>query len=171
MNAAVIHHIDFGQIADSSASVSEALILEIIAGARTAGNQLQLAYAGRVTPREAWQLFRAGAAQVIDVRTHEERKFVGHVPQTLHVAWQTGTSLNKNPRFVREVESKVRKDSVVLLLCRSGKRSHEAAIALAQAGFADVYNIAEGFEGDLNEKTQRGSLGGWRHWDLPWIQD
>ena len=171
MGAAVIHHVDFGQITDIDASVSEALILKIIAGARAAGHELQLPYAGRVTPAEAWHLFNANAAQLIDVRTNEERKFVGHVPNTLHVAWQTGTSLNRNPRFVKEVEAKVRKDAVVLLLCRSGKRSDAAAIALAEAGFLDVYNISEGFEGDLDDKTRRGTLGGWRYRGLPWIQD
>lgn len=171
MGAAVVHHIDFTAAGEENASLSEALILKIIAAARTAGQALQLPYAGRVSPTEAWQLFSSGAAQIVDVRTNEERKFVGHVPETLHVAWQTGTSLNKNPRFVREVEAKVRKDSVVLLLCRSGKRSHEAAIALAAADFGDVYNIAEGFEGDLNDRRQRGELGGWRHEHLPWIQD
>lgn len=171
MSTAVVHQIDFSRIEVDSSSLPEELILKIIAGARSAGAELGLPYAGRVTPTEAWQLLNSGAAQVIDVRTNEERKFVGHVPNTLHVAWQTGTSLNKNPRFVREVEAKVRKDSVVLLLCRSGKRSNDAAIALASAGFSDVYNIAEGFEGDLNGKTQRGELGGWRYWGLPWIQD
>lgn len=157
--------------AAEDSSVSESLILKIIASARAAGQQLNLPYAGRVTPTEAWQLFSVGAALIVDVRTNEERKFVGHVPATLNVAWRTGTSLNKNPRFVREVEAKVRKDSVVLLLCRSGKRSHEAAIALAAAGFSDAYNIAEGFEGEINDKLQRGELGGWRHWNLPWVQD
>lgn len=170
MNSAAVHHVDFFRAADHT-SISEALILKIIAAARIAGQELQLPYAGRVNPAEAWQLFSSGAAQIVDVRTNEERKFVGHVPETLHVAWQTGTSLNKNPRFVREVEAKARKDSVVLLLCRSGKRSHDAAIALAAAGFVDVYNIAEGFEGDLNDSQQRGALGGWRHWNLPWVQD
>ena len=171
MGAAVIQHVDFRQDAETSAAVSEELILKIIAEARAAGQNLELPYAGRVTPTEAWQLFHAGVAQIIDVRTNEERKFVGHVPGTLHVAWQTGTSLNKNPRFVREVEAKVRKDSVVFLLCRSGKRSDHAAAALASAGFADVYNISEGFEGDLNDRTQRGERGGWRYRGLPWIQD
>lgn len=156
---------------ESAGAIPEALILSIIANARKMGEEHDLSYAGRVSPTEAWQLFSAGAAQIIDVRTNEERKFVGHVPNTLHVAWQTGTALNRNPRFVREVEAKVRKDSVVLLLCRSGKRSHEAGKALAEAGFTDAYNISEGFEGDLNEQTQRGELGGWRHWSLPWIQD
>lgn len=171
MSAAVVHHIDFGHSEVGCSSLSEELILKVIAGARSTGQELGLPYAGRVTPTEAWQLLSSGAAQIIDVRTNEERKFVGHVPNTIHVPWQTGTSLNKNPRFIREVEAKVRKDSVVLLLCRSGKRSNDAAIALAAAGFGDVYNIAEGFEGDLNDKTQRGALGGWRYWSLPWIQD
>lgn len=171
MGAAIVHRIHFNVNSDNPASVPEELILKIIASARSAGQSLSLPYAGRVTPLEAWQLFSSGAAQIIDVRTNEERKFVGHIPGTLHVAWQTGTSLNKNPRFVREVEAKVRKDSLVLLLCRSGKRSDAAAIALASAGFEDVYNISEGFEGDLNQKTQRGTLGGWRSWNLPWIQD
>jgi len=156
---------------ESAGAIPEELVLSIIANARRLGEELDLGYAGRVSPIEAWQLFSSGAAQIVDVRTNEERKFVGHVPETLHVAWQTGTSLNRNPRFVREVEAKVRKDSVVLLLCRSGKRSHEAGKALAEAGFSDVYNISEGFEGDLNEKTQRGELGGWCHWSLPWVQD
>jgi rhodanese-related sulfurtransferase len=171
MGSAVIKHVDFGQLSDVDASVSESLILRIIANARSVGQELNLPYAGRVTPTEAWQLFNSNAAQIVDVRTNEEHRFVGHVPETLHVAWQTGTSLNKNPRFVREVESKVRKDAIVLLLCRSGKRSNSAAIALAEAGFSDVYNISEGFEGDLDSKTQRGALGGWRYWGLPWLQD
>ena len=171
MSAAVVRHIDFAVTGEAEASISEALILKIIASARSAGQTLGLPYAGRVSPVEAWQLFKTGTAHIVDVRTNEERKFVGHVPGTLHVAWQTGTSLNKNPRFVREVEAKVRKDAVVLLLCRSGKRSHDAATSLSVAGFGDVYNIGEGFEGDLNEKSQRGELGGWRHWSLPWIQD
>lgn len=171
MNTAVIRHINFNNNLENASSLSEELIHKFIASARTAGSELGLPYAGRVTPTEAWQLFKSGAAHIVDVRTNEERKFVGLVPETIHVAWQTGTSLNKNPRFVREVEAKVRKDSVVLLLCRSGKRSHDAATALAAAGFSDVYNISEGFEGDLNDKTQRGELGGWRHWGLPWIQD
>ena len=171
MNAAVIHRIDFDSISNEIGSIPEALVQKIIGGARNSGEELGLPYAGRVSPTEAWQLFTSGVAQIVDVRTLEERKYVGHVANTLHVAWQTGTSLNKNPRFVREVEAKVGKDAVVLLLCRSGKRSHDAAIALAAAGFTDVYNIAEGFEGDLNDRQQRGDLGGWRHWSLPWIQE
>ena len=31
----------------------------------------------------AWELFRNGEALLVDVRTVEERKFVGHVPGSL----------------------------------------------------------------------------------------
>lgn len=130
-----------------------------------------LPYAGGMTPAEAWELVSAGEAVLVDVRSGEERKFVGHVPESLFIPWATGTSLTRNPRFVRDLESKTGKDAVVLLLCRSGKRSALAAEAAARAGFRHVFNIREGFEGDLDDQQRRGSFNGWRHAGLPWIQD
>ncbi len=130
-----------------------------------------LGHAGGVTPPLAWELFSGGQAQLVDVRSGEERKFVGHVPGSVHVAWATGTSLTRNPRFVRELEAKFPKDAVLLLLCRSGKRSAAAASAAAKAGFAQVFNVLEGFEGDLDTNQRRGDSGGWRHRGLPWVQD
>ena len=128
-------------------------------------------YAGGVTPVEAWQLFSAEQILLIDVRTAEERKFVGHVPNTVHVAWATGTSMTRNPRFVRELETKFKKDQILLFLCRSGKRSAEAARAATKAGFINAFNVLEGFEGEIDSNGQRGRLGGWRSHSLPWIQD
>jgi rhodanese-related sulfurtransferase len=57
-----------------------------------------------------------------------------------------------------------------VLICRSGKRSAEAATALEQAGFSRVYSVTHGFEGDLNQERQRGKINGWRHDGLPWEQ-
>jgi rhodanese-related sulfurtransferase len=146
-------------------------VLESLVHAREVARAAQLAFAGSVTPVQAWSLVSSGHAVLVDVRTAEERKFVGHVPGSLHVPWATGLSLNRNPRFVREVESRVDKSSVVLLLCRSGKRSALAAQALSTAGYENVFNIREGFEGDLDEQQQRGRVGGWRLHRLPWVQD
>jgi rhodanese-related sulfurtransferase len=116
-----------------------------------------------------------GQAALVDVRSGEERKFVGHVPESLHVAWATGTALTRNPRFVRELEAKLAKDggkdAVVLLLCRSGKRSALAAEAAAKAGFTNVFNVLEGFEGEIDERQHRGGADGWRFHQLPWVQD
>ena len=130
-----------------------------------------LSYAGGVPPKLAFDLFSSGLAQLVDVRTLEERKYVGHVPGSQHVAWASGTNLTRNPRFARELEARVGKDAIVLLLCRSGKRSHLAADVAAKAGFTRVFNVLEGFEGEIDEQQHRGGSDGWRQRGLPWIQD
>jgi rhodanese-related sulfurtransferase len=130
-----------------------------------------LPYAGGVSPATAWQLFSQEHALLVDVRSAEERKFVGHVPRSLHVPWATGTSLTRNPRFVRELEAKTGRETPVLLLCRSGKRSVLAAEAAAKAGLTLVFNVLEGFEGEINAQGHRGTEDGWRFHQLPWVQD
>lgn len=154
----------------SSNKFSEALP-EVLEAAKQQAIAEGLNYAGKVSPDEAWKLFVNGQAHVVDVRAAEERKFVGHVPNTFHVAWQTGPALIKNPRFLRELENKLSKDSVILMLCRSGKRSAAAAETATAVGFKNVFNVREGFEGDLDENQQRGANGGWRQRGLPWVQD
>lgn len=154
-----------------SAVIQVSVLSEILANARATAVLERLPYAGGVSPQAAWELFAANEAVLIDVRSPEERKFVGLVPDSLHVAWATGTALTRNPRFVRELEAKVGKDRVVLFLCRSGKRSAAAAEAATKAGYLHAYNVLEGFEGELNDRQQRGTSGGWRHHGLPWSQD
>ena len=159
-----------GQVADA-AGEDAVSATRILAAARAEAEHSGLGFAGQVDPEEAWTLFTMGVAVIVDVRTTEERTFVGYVPDTLHVAWATGTALNRNPRFVRELEAKAGTDTVILLLCRSGKRSHLAAEAATKAGLRNVFNIREGFEGDLDERQQRNRINGWRHRALPWIQN
>jgi rhodanese-related sulfurtransferase len=154
-----------------SAVIQQSVASEILANARAVAVREKLPYAGGVVPQAAWELFISGEAVLVDVRSPEERKFVGHVPDALHVAWANGTALTRNPRFVRELEAKVSKDQVVLLLCRSGKRSAAAAEAATKAGYLHAFNVLEGFEGELNDRQQRGGNGGWRHHGLPWVQD
>ena len=145
---------------------------ELLAAARRQAALDGLPFTGTVTPRDAWRLVEAGAARLIDVRSPEELKFVGRVPDVANVPWATGTALTRNPRFVKELEAKAGgKDTPLLLLCRSGKRSAEAAAAATRAGFTSVFNVLEGFEGDLDARQQRGSVGGWRSHGLPWVQD
>ena len=154
-----------------SAVLEEPSFVAALYTAQNAAKAAGLPFAGSIAPEDAWQLFSSGRAALVDVRSAEERKFVGHVPDSLHVAWASGTSLTRNPRFVRELEAKVKKTDVVLLLCRSGKRSALAAEAATKAGFTQVFNVAEGFEGEITERKQRGTLGGWRLHGLPWVQD
>jgi rhodanese-related sulfurtransferase len=159
------------QLNSAVAPVAEVELPAILVAAREEAQTEGLDYAGKVPPDDAWKLFIGGHAHLVDVRAAEERKFVGHVPNTLHVAWQVGPALIKNPRFLRELENKLPKDAVILLLCRSGKRSAAAAAAATAAGFKNVFNVREGFEGDLDDKQQRGASGGWRQRGLPWVQD
>lgn len=144
---------------------------EIFKQAKTIAQTQDLAFTGFISPQNAWALFQSAHAVIVDVRTHEERTFVGYIPESIHIAWATGTSLNRNPRFVKELENKVGKDKPILLLCRSGKRSAAAATAAFQAGFKNIYNIEQGFEGDLDDHQHRGSFNGWRFHQLPWQQD
>ncbi|WP_349569287.1 rhodanese-like domain-containing protein [Azotobacter salinestris] len=144
---------------------------ELFARARARAVADGQAYAGSFYPPEAWVLLQAGAATLVDVRSAEELKFVGRVPDSLHIAWQSGPTLIRNPRFLIELAGKAGRDGVLVLLCRSGKRSAAAAAAATAAGFSQVFNVLEGFEGDLDARQQRGESGGWRQWGLPWVQD
>jgi rhodanese-related sulfurtransferase len=158
-----------------SAEVEEVALPEVLEQAQAEAVARHVPYAGGVSPVEAWQLVQQGAALLVDVRSGEERKFVGHVPESVHVPWATGTALTRNPRFVRELEAKLAKDggkeAVALLLCRSGKRSALAAEAAAKAGFTRVFNVLEGFEGEIDAHQHRGGGDGWRFHGLPWVQD
>lgn len=149
---------------------------EIAAGilqqARERARRERLPYAGVVHPEDAWALVSSGTAILVDVRSAEELKFVGHVPNAGHAAWQIGTPLAPNPDFLADLERATSaKDQVILLLCRSGKRSAAAARAATAAGYSSVFSVLEGFEGDLGTGSQRGSVNGWRHRGLPWVQD
>ncbi len=127
-------------------------------------------YAGDVTPQHAWELAQRGVALIVDVRSPEESSFVGRVPNSVLVPWAVGVGLDRNPHFLAQLQQFDRHQPL-LLLCRSARRSVSAALAATEAGFTQVYNILEGFEGDKDANSQRGHLAGWRLRGLPWLQD
>jgi len=143
---------------------------EIFARAGERAQALGLPYAGAVTPHEAWELQRAGAATIVDVRTFAEWEFVGRVPDAMLVEWRRLGDPLPNAAFLHHLRGNLETHEPILFLCRSGVRSHHAAEAAARAGFGQAYNILEGFEGDLDDERHRGSTGGWRFHGLPWIQ-
>ncbi|MFN3565813.1 MAG: rhodanese-like domain-containing protein [Burkholderiaceae bacterium] len=132
--------------------------------------ELDLDYDGAVTPREAWALVQARAAVLIDVRTAEEFKFVGRVPGAVNVPWH-GTERGALARFFEALRPHVLAARPLLMLCRSGVRSHAAANAVHAKGIKRVYNVLEGFEGEIDDRRQRGHINGWRYHRLPWVQD
>ena len=143
---------------------------ELFDRARARRADLALDYAGAVTPPEAWQLIEQRAATLIDVRTAPEFQFVGRVPGSTNVEWH-GKDDGPRHAFLQALHASVAPDTPVLLICRSGVRSHVAANAAKAAGFERVYNVLEGFEGQIDTTRQRGKVNGWRHAGLPWEQD
>lgn len=131
-------------------------------------------YKGDVLPGEAYEHLQADpSAYLIDVRTAPEWAFVGvpAVDRLIRLSWQVYPDMTRNTDFVSELErAGIDKDCQLFLICRSGQRSAAAASALTEAGFANCYNVAEGFEGDKNADGHRGSVGGWKHAGLPWVQ-
>ena len=125
-----------------------------------------------LTPRQSWELLQNNPdAVLIDVRTAIEHSFVGHPPKAVHIAWKEFPGMQLNTRFIDQVnQTAPNKQTPVLLLCRSGQRSVDAAKALEKEGYQHLINILEGFEGPLDEEKHRNTLGGWRFHGLPWEQ-
>ena len=142
---------------------------EIKKAALERAKKMGLGYAGALLPAEAHKLMQAGA-RLVDVRTKPELQYVGKVPGSLAVEWQTYPGSRENPEFLAELAAAVPKDTPVMFLCRSGARSHSAADAATRAGWKEAYNILEGFEGDKDADGHRNTVGGWRKAGLPWIQ-
>jgi rhodanese-related sulfurtransferase len=156
---------------DPQAETGDALSPEVIFDrAAVRRVELDLDYAGAVTPPEAWALVRQGAATLIDVRTAPEFKFVGRVPDTANVVWH-GADPVASAGFALALRAATSVHTPLLLLCRSGVRSDAAAAAATEAGFRAVYNVLEGFEGQRDQAQQRGFMDGWRKHGLPWVQD
>jgi rhodanese-related sulfurtransferase len=111
-------------------------------------------------------------AVLVDCRTEIEHMYVGHPIGAEHVAWQEGPDWEIDPDFAAKVKRLLKGELArpVLLICRSGVRSLAAGEALEAAGFTQVINVVEGFEGPLDEDFHRGTLGGWRYRGLPWQQ-
>lgn len=144
---------------------------EILAAARERAQQSNLPYAGALLPAEAHTLMQNLAqAKLVDVRTRAELEWVGRVPGSVLVEWNAWPGGSRNLDFLAEFEAQIGKNAIVMLLCRSGVRSHHAAIALSRAGYANAYNVLQGFEGDKDANGQRNRLGGWRAAGLPWTQ-
>ena len=120
------------------------------------------------------------SAVLIDVRSNMEFLFIGHPVGSVHLAWIDEPEWEPNPNFAREVRELMLGKVIcdhdsgecppILLICRSGRRSLVAGEVLIEAGFRNVYNVKEGFEGPRDEHHHRSTISGWRFEGLPWEQ-
>ena len=139
---------------------------------------------------------------LIDVRTRAEYQFVGHpVGAYLYPFMFYTNELNetdnvytyrfnvKNHDFIEEISKVFQKTNNLLIISRDGTRSALAAKALSRAGFKNIYDVADGFEGAefpyfeaensqkfYRQLARRNKLHGfnhrrhygWQWWGLPW---
>ena len=144
---------------------------EILKKSQQRAQEMGLPYRGALLPSEAYELTQLEPnARLVDVRTAAELAFVGRVPDCVEIEWKSYPTMQRNPEFIETLKREVAEDAPVLFLCRSGGRSHEAAMTAAQAGYHDAYNVLEGFEGDCDQQRHRNTLSGWRAAGLPWMQ-
>ncbi len=138
-----------------------------------------------VTAKEAYAKWRAAPdrVKILDVRTLEEYLFVGHAAMAWNVPlfvqsheWDQAKQtfpMKPNPDFIAKVKQIANPNDTLLVTCRSGGRSAWAVNQLAEAGFKNVYNITDGFEGDKVEDPNSVFLGermvnGWKNSGLPY---
>lgn len=139
---------------------------------------LNKGYEGDLTSAEGWKFLEEDSdALLIDVRTIAEWIYVGlpdlsRLSRTVVcVQWKQWPNMETNPEFVSHLEAEgITRERPLLLLCRSGVRSRDAAVALTAAGFGPCYNISDGFEGDMDGAKHRGKSNGWKVAGLPWVQ-
>jgi rhodanese-related sulfurtransferase len=124
-------------------------------------------------PREAWDYLQQHPDTLfVDVRMEIESLYVGRPPGVVNVPWYEYPDLMPDAKAFAEAVRReaVSKQQPILLICRSGKRTLDAGLALEAAGFTEVIHVVHGFEGELDEQFQRSTLNGWRFDALPWEQ-
>ena len=139
-------------------------------------------YAGDISASDTYQdLGDKPSAILIDVRTHAEWTFVG-IPdirslnrEPVLVEWQQFQGQGSAPDFVASLTAELERrgatqNDPLYFLCRSGARSRSAAMAMTQAGYTQCFNVADGFEGPLDDHGHRGTVAGWKNSALPWAQ-
>ncbi|HOP48252.1 MAG TPA: rhodanese-like domain-containing protein [Desulfobacteraceae bacterium] len=148
---------------------------------------------------------------LIDVRTRAEYQFVGHPINAFLFPYHFMTSefgknddvycyrySVKNKAFIQEILKLFKKTDNLLIISRDGTRSALAAVELVQAGFKNIYNVEDGFEGPefpsfnislilqdsdkhkfYRQLAKRNKIQGfdkrrhygWQWWGLPWTYE
>jgi len=128
-------------------------------------------------------------ALLIDIRTRAEVAFLGmptdvdaNIPYKLirnFSEWDNkkqNFKLYPNSKFTFRLNKFIKlrglnKDSLIFLICRSGKRSAKAAKLLHAIGYNNVYSVVDGFEGGkAKEGSHKGEriVNGWKNSGFPW---
>ena len=127
-----------------------------------------------IGPQKALELTKAPGTYLVDVRSVAEYVFVGHAAKAYNIPlsfWsEPEQKLVANDDFLQDLRSRFKAADVLVFMCRSGGRSLRAAQAAREAGYKNVINVKEGFEGKKDEKGLY-SIGGWKSAGLPYTYD
>ena len=141
-----------------------------------------------VTASEAYEKWKASPdeVKVLDVRTPDEFLFLGHAEMAWNVPvavqtfqWDAAKKqfpMQLLPDFIERARKIASPQDTLLVMCRSGGRSAIAVNLLAQAGFKNVYNITDGYEGDTVKDPGsvfdgQHMVNGWKNSGLPWTYE
>jgi rhodanese-related sulfurtransferase len=141
---------------------------------------------------------------LIDIRTQAEYQFVGHPFRAYNYPYLFFTTtfakddekpsypFTKNKVFLEQISKVFKKTDNLLILDRDGSRSAQAAKDLLTAGYKNVFDVVDGFEGgefpafdDPNKHKYYRQLAkrnniygfehrrhsGWQFWGLPWTYE
>lgn len=141
---------------------------------------------------------------LIDVRTQAEYQFIGHPTKAYNFPYMFFTNqfnkdgekptyqLTKNRAFLDQIGKAFKKTDNLLILSREGARSAQAAKELLGAGFKNIFDVEDGFEGSqfpsfedpnrqkfFRQLAKRNNLPGfehrrfygWQAWGLPWTYE
>jgi len=87
----------------------------------------------KISPQEAKAMMAGENVIIVDVRTPVEYE-QGYIPGAILIPNETITTVNK-PQALQDT------DAIILLYCRSGNRSAQAARKLVSLGYTQVYDF------------------------------
>jgi rhodanese-related sulfurtransferase len=117
-------------------------------------------------PKEAAALLAEGWIY-LDVRSIPEFD-AGHPAGAVNVplSHQLNGRMSPNPDFQRVIEANFPKDAKIVVGCKAGARSMQAAALMEAAGYTDVVVMRGGFHGE-RDNFGRASVHGWATEGLP----
>lgn len=142
-------------------------LVDILDAAKQRASTKNLPYLGELTPQEAYDVLQQQTMILVDVRSKAELDLVGRIANANHIEWAFYPGMVANPEFAAQLQAQVNKNQTIVFMCRTGGRSHNAAVVASGLGYK-AYNMLEGFEGEANTEKQRTLINGWKHAGLPW---
>ena len=116
-----------------------------------------------ISPTKAWINAKENKMIIIDVRTVNEWKETGIIPESMLINMHD-SNFSEKKDFLKEIEEVIHSQpqKQIAIICASGGRSSLTSNALISKGYKNIYNVSGGILGKNNE-----NLPGWLSLSLP----